>query len=1552
MKKFLRITADIVAALVIFITVVPLVLSLVLQIGAVQNFIVQRFAAIASDKLETSVSVGRVDIRFPYHAVIDDFVVIDPVDGDTLLGVERLDAGIDVRSLFKGSLLFTKATVNGGALYLNQDSTMTLNLKLVLDKFINRNRPRNPKPFRMGIKKIEIDSFNFAFRKFDPMKVEYGVNFQDMQFNNISLRADDFSLSRDTVAMSVKHISLTEKSSLELRELSADSLYLCPSTIRLSDARFDLEGRTTGHIKSYAMHFEMWNMSDYVNDVRMDVIVPDARIDMTTISKFARRKLPMTAVFKIKGAFHGTVADMAGRVEKLDMEGAEVENLTFTIKGLPDIKRTRFGIRMPKMELQSKDIYGIVEGFTGKKLKYSPVISRIGDINAEAEFDGTLGDFISNGKIRTSVGPVSFNVRNIPERNTQKFHGQVSVSDLDMGRLLSVAGLGGMTMKADLDIHKEADSVVLQTKGVIDSVEYRGYEYRGITIDGSWSNNTFRGFIGSEDRNLNFDFNGLIEMSEQLPRFNFRLNVKDVDLSLLGVNRRDSISRLSGMISAVGYGNDIDNLNGNISVDSLRYLNHIDTIRTGRIAIMTRNNEQNKLLRLTSNFADLELKGHQSYRNIFGYLKNSVRKYLPALQDSTIQAIGNKITATVRGPLVEADGGVRSRQEPEEVAANSYYIARLDVKQANNVAGIFAPGLNMAEGTSLSFLFNPARNHFSLSMNSDYIIKGENLFSGINIDCRSDADSISLFARANEIMSGRLYFPDVSLLGSIKDNSVGVQCYFKNRDDGSAAFISTRSDFVKNTERGLTELRIKMLPGYVSLPKQTWRIAASETVLDSTGVKVNDFAIFNGNQRISLDGKMSRKNTDTLDIKISEFNLSPLSMFVDTLGYKVGGVVDGRVNLISIFRDPYFLSDIAIKGLSLNDHVYADTRLYSRYNEADRAVEYVMSVGDSLRLIDGTLRLGDGSYRADINMPDVDLSVISPMMKGIASGTKGAADIDLVLTSKDGFPNLNGTVNVRNFETEIDFTKVRYRVSGVATVKDNMVSMTGATVTDELGTKAAFEASVSHNRFRRANYRIKVSPRNMLCMNTTSKDNDLFFGRIFASGEVTIEGRGRAVTMQVNATTDENSTFNMPLSDKSTMTEADFITFVKPQVEDENRARSLIRQRRKRSSSAASFDISMALRITPGIYAQIVIDPTIGDIIKVRGNGQLFVNAKPKTGEFSIDGSYEIVDGGYLFTLRNLINKYFTIEQGSTIKWTGDPLAADLDITATYNVKASLAPLLGNNDNSNFQRRVEVDCNINLTGQLLHPDVQLGIVVPDADPETQSMIASVLNTEEAVSLQLFWLLLGNTFYADSSTQSESSVNVGLANSAAVTGLEFLSNQIGNWLSNDKFNLGFSYRPKDATNSDELELSFSAPLLKDKLYLDAEGNVNFKNNTAYINEDVNNLSGDASLTWILDNSGNIRMKAFTRQINTFDENQGLQESGVGVYYKEDFNRFGDVVRKFRTQWDNHKEQRRIKLETIDSIGRQAYKDSLRNERRREREESRAVQQAIKDASQNY
>ena len=70
-------------------------------------------------------------------------------------------------------------------------------------------------------------------------------------------------------------------------------------------------------------------------------------------------------------------------------------------------------------------------------------------------------------------------------------------------------------------------------------------------------------------------------------------------------------------------------------------------------------------------------------------------------------------------------------------------------------------------------------------------------------------------------------------------------------------------------------------------------------------------------------------------------------------------------------------------------------------------------------------------------------------------------------------------------------------------------------------------------------------------------------------------------------------------------------------------------------------------------------------------------------------------------------------------------------------------------------------------------------------------------------------------------------------------------------------------------------------------------------------------GEAYVTWLIDRGGNLRLKGFTQTIDRFDENQGLQESGIGIYYKEDFNTFRDIIRNFKERFANFGKRKRAK-----------------------------------------
>ncbi|MDV7401062.1 translocation/assembly module TamB domain-containing protein, partial [Arthrospira platensis SPKY1] len=98
-----------------------------------------------------------------------------------------------------------------------------------------------------------------------------------------------------------------------------------------------------------------------------------------------------------------------------------------------------------------------------------------------------------------------------------------------------------------------------------------------------------------------------------------------------------------------------------------------------------------------------------------------------------------------------------------------------------------------------------------------------------------------------------------------------------------------------------------------------------------------------------------------------------------------------------------------------------------------------------------------------------------------------------------------------------------------------------------------------------------------------------------------------------------------------------------------------------------------------------------------------------------------VSSGDYLFTLMNLVNKPFVVRRGGTIRWSGDPFGAKINIDAEYkDLKATLTNFLAEylitesdpQVKQAARTQTEVDLVMNLSGDLLKPNVAFDIQFP------------------------------------------------------------------------------------------------------------------------------------------------------------------------------------------------------------------------------------------------
>ncbi len=162
-------------------------------------------------------------------------------------------------------------------------------------------------------------------------------------------------------------------------------------------------------------------------------------------------------------------------------------------------------------------------------------------------------------------------------------------------------------------------------------------------------------------------------------------------------------------------------------------------------------------------------------------------------------------------------------------------------------------------------------------------------------------------------------------------------------------------------------------------------------------------------------------------------------------------------------------------------------------------------------------------------------------------------------------------------------------------------------------------------------------------------------------------------------------------------------------------------------------------------------------------------------------------------------------------------------------------------------------------------------------------------------MQFLSLLTTGSFASDNSITGQEAKS-GMSTTGAV-GFDILTNQLNNFLSSDDYDIYFRYRPQAGFETNEVDMGFSTGFWDNRLQLEIEGNwVDNRAATSIGPNNASDLTGDVSLTWVIDSAGNLRLKVFSQTIDRMDENQGRQESGIGIYYKRDFNTIGDIFRR--------------------------------------------------------
>ncbi|MCS7086911.1 MAG: translocation/assembly module TamB, partial [Bacteroidia bacterium] len=250
---------------------------------------------------------------------------------------------------------------------------------------------------------------------------------------------------------------------------------------------------------------------------------------------------------------------------------------------------------------------------------------------------------------------------------------------------------------------------------------------------------------------------------------------------------------------------------------------------------------------------------------------------------------------------------------------------------------------------------------------------------------------------------------------------------------------------------------------------------------------------------------------------------------------------------------------------------------------------------------------------------------------------------------------------------------------------------------------AVADGTIDLKNFEDLAYEIEFKDlRRFRLMATTPRDNEMFYGKVYLNGGTAkIRGDLNRLSVEGAVVAGAGTNVGIPVAHYAKSSRPDFVTFVAPLSPQKS-----VRAPQKTSSSFA-FELNLDVTATPEATVNLVFDEAAGDKITANGTGNLHLGLNAD-GDFRIEGFYEIASGKYNFNFRNVINKRFSIDPGSTLSWSGDPLDARMDIRAVYRAQQASVKAWDTTQTSG----VTIDVVMNIKGSLSAPEISYGLQFP------------------------------------------------------------------------------------------------------------------------------------------------------------------------------------------------------------------------------------------------
>ncbi len=1398
---------------------------------------------------DVNVNVGRVSFSYFGKVKLNDIYVEDH-HKDTLLTIDELRTSIlGISNLINNNPNIGSTTAKGFNLemkrYKGEDSD---NLTILLDKL--KSQPSgNPKDFHMNVSDIYIQNGHYSYVD------ENNESPEVIKLDSLNLQAENLNVVNDRFSVDINSMQALEGRGTKINNFSTKFSY---SPTRMQFKRFELLTPNSDVKAEITFNYTLKDFSDFVNKVNVDAVFNNSEISSTDLKHFYE---PFGKNEKINLSTHLTGTLNNFTLHNLQLNGMDRSSVNgeVSLTGAFPGKPQPFKLTGDFSNLSSNyyDLVHLLPSILREKLPIT--LREFGSLRLQGTTVLTKDALDADVTISTQLGMVKadINMHHFDNSLNTTYKGNLVFKDFNIGKLVNNQKLGKTSLNLDVDGKGfTSESLNTQVRGRISKLKYNNYTYADIQILGNVRNSVFNGNFISHDKNFQVEFNGLVDVSKEDNIYDFEASVGYADLNKLNFISRDTLSIFKGDVIMNMEGTNIDNVAGKIIFTNTSYKNTHDFYHFDDLTITSSfNNDGERTIAVASpDVINGKVTGKFQLAEVGALFRNSI-------------------------------SSIYTNYKPKTITNNQYMDFDFDIY--NKIVEVFYPEITLAPNTYIRGRVESNESEFKLTFKSPKINAFGNMMQDINIQVDNTNPIYNTYVEADSVATDFYNFSKFSLINVTLRDTLFIRSEFQGGKNNNDVFNLNLFHTINKNNKSV----IGIQKSDIKFKDNTWYLnensnKSNRIVFDNNfkDLAVDSLVMSHKNEIISLSGNLRDSTYKDFKIKFKDVDIGKITPDIDSLD--MAGTLNGNLNLLQK-KGAYFPNtSLKIDSLKINDTPMGNLSLNVDGNED---LTYY-KVDASLKRKELESLNAKGGISVNGNTPTIDLDValrkfnlaaFSPLGGIAIDNIRGFASGDAKVTGNYRNPDITGKLNLEKAGVRIPYLNVDFDFNNNAVVDltQQQFNFNKVGITDtKYQTKGILNGTITHKNFREWFLNLQVTSDRLVVLDTKADQDALYYGTAFIDGLATIKGPTDELVIDVNATTEKGTIFKIPLSSTETAGDNSYIHFLSPEEKASKLAGKSIE-----IPEVKGLELNFDLDITNDAEVEVVVDQTSGSTLRGRGAGNLLIEINTN-GKFNMWGDFVVYKGVYNFKYAGLVQKVFQVRSGGSINWDGNPLRAQLDVSAVYEVQANPAVLL---ENPSVNRKIPVDVVIQLQGQIAQPDITFNLEFPNTSSVVKSELEYRINDRASRELQALFLVTQGSFYSQFAI-GQNAITGNLVERASSLVNDIFADE------NGKFQVGVNYvqgdRTPDQQTVDRFGLTLSTQI-SNRVLINGQVGIPVGGTTESV------IVGDFEIDFLLNEDGTLKAKIFNRENNIqyIGEQIGFTQ-GVGLSYSVDFDTFKELIRK--------------------------------------------------------